>query len=59
MSEEEFPDFVTTSRMFVSCGKCGKDSDWVVEFAQPPDNFWFQPQMICGDCQRKILEENR
>ena len=35
--------------MFVECNKCGKKSDWVVEF-QADNDFWYQPVMTCGKC---------
>ena len=36
--------------MFVTCSKCGKKSDWVVEFAASESDFWYQPKMTCGRC---------
>jgi len=40
----------TTDRMFITCHKCGKKSNWVIEFATYSDDFWFQPKATCEKC---------
>jgi len=42
----------STNRMFATCGKCGKQSNWVLEFAQTSEDFWFQPEMTCPECYK-------
>ena len=43
-------DILAIDRMFVTCWKCGKIDDWVIEFSACKDDFWYQPKMTCGEC---------
>lgn len=43
----------TTDRMSATCCKCGKKSDWVIEFATYSEDFWYQPKITCGKCYYK------
>jgi len=43
----------TTNRMFIECHKCGKKSNWVIEFAADMGDFWYQPKATCVECYYK------
>ena len=57
MKEKMGDDILAINRMFVECNKCGKKSDWVVEFAATSGDFWYQPVMTCGECYSQDLIE--